>query len=314
MHVPCKVFVGRCTEDIQTEDLREYFSKFGEVTDVFIPKPFRAFAFVTFLDPEIAQSLCGEDHIIKGVSVHVTNPSPKTDSNGRSHGFAGTNYYNHNVGKFRGNIRETKNVNSSFGGNNMFNSSQGGRPSINRLENNESSAVVRYPNASPCGWSGPCTSRGNLDLPNLQTLGITSPSQGALGPQNINNHLGMGTLNLGALSMNPALVAAALNHAGWGLISHLQTQGSDRIPFVQGFNQHYLGQNSQNISNFQEIQNGQNGVKIRMGSNKFNTGEKQNCDRSGSEHIMSGNSYLNEWSSSGATSVSKIENGNVQHS
>lgn len=64
--MPCKVFVGRCTEDITADDLREYFCKFGEVTDVFIPKPFRAFSFVTFLDPEVAQSLCGEDHIIKG--------------------------------------------------------------------------------------------------------------------------------------------------------------------------------------------------------------------------------------------------------
>lgn len=57
---PCKVFVGRCTEDLSSDDLREYFSKFGEVTDVFIPKPFRAFAFVTFLDPEVAQGLCGK--------------------------------------------------------------------------------------------------------------------------------------------------------------------------------------------------------------------------------------------------------------
>ena len=62
-----------------SEDLRDYFSKFGEVTDVFIPKPFRAFAFITFLDPEVAQSLCGEDHIVKGVSVHVSNAAPKTD-------------------------------------------------------------------------------------------------------------------------------------------------------------------------------------------------------------------------------------------
>jgi RNA recognition motif-containing protein len=53
--VPCKVFVGRCTEDITSDDLKDYFCKFGEVTDVFIPKPFRAFAFVTFLDPEVAQ-------------------------------------------------------------------------------------------------------------------------------------------------------------------------------------------------------------------------------------------------------------------
>ena len=35
------------------DDLKDYFSKFGEVTDVFIPKPFRAFAFITFLDPEV---------------------------------------------------------------------------------------------------------------------------------------------------------------------------------------------------------------------------------------------------------------------
>ncbi len=52
--VPCKVFVGRCTEEMTGEDLKEYFAKFGEVTDVFIPKPFRAFAFVTFLDPEVS--------------------------------------------------------------------------------------------------------------------------------------------------------------------------------------------------------------------------------------------------------------------
>ena len=47
--------MGRCTDDMNADDLREYFSKYGEVTDVFIPKPFRAFAFVTFLDPEVAQ-------------------------------------------------------------------------------------------------------------------------------------------------------------------------------------------------------------------------------------------------------------------
>ncbi|XP_042211135.1 TAR DNA-binding protein 43-like isoform X4 [Homarus americanus] len=79
--VNSKVFIGRCTEDISADDLREYFSKFGEVTDVFIPKPFRAFAFVTFLDPDVAQSLCGEDHIVKGTSVHVSNAAPKSDPN-----------------------------------------------------------------------------------------------------------------------------------------------------------------------------------------------------------------------------------------
>lgn len=73
-----KVFIGRCTEDLSQDDLRNYFAKFGEVVDVFIPKPFRAFAFVTFADAEIAQSLCGDDHIINGTSVHISNAAPKS--------------------------------------------------------------------------------------------------------------------------------------------------------------------------------------------------------------------------------------------
>uniref|UniRef100_A0A8C8M8G1 RRM domain-containing protein n=1 Tax=Oncorhynchus tshawytscha TaxID=74940 RepID=A0A8C8M8G1_ONCTS len=44
-----KVFVGRCTEDLSADELRQFFMQYGEVTDVFIPKPFRAFAFVFFL-------------------------------------------------------------------------------------------------------------------------------------------------------------------------------------------------------------------------------------------------------------------------
>ncbi|XP_037390824.1 TAR DNA-binding protein 43 isoform X1 [Pygocentrus nattereri] len=72
-----KVFVGRCTEDMTTDDLRQFFMQYGEVTDVFIPKPFRAFAFVTFADDQVASSLCGEDLIIKGVSVHISNAEPK---------------------------------------------------------------------------------------------------------------------------------------------------------------------------------------------------------------------------------------------
>ncbi|WAR11894.1 TADBP-like protein [Mya arenaria] len=72
-----KIFVARCTEDLTNEELREYFEQFGEVVDVFIPKPFRAFAFVTFADPLVAERLCGEDHIIKTASVHISSAEPK---------------------------------------------------------------------------------------------------------------------------------------------------------------------------------------------------------------------------------------------
>lgn len=93
--------MGRCTEDITAEDLKEYFSKFGEVTDVFIPKPFRAFSFVTFLDPDVAQSLCGEDHIVKGVSVFVSNAAPKSQENRHSnHNNGGHAPYQQRGGKF----------------------------------------------------------------------------------------------------------------------------------------------------------------------------------------------------------------------
>ena len=44
----CKIFVSRLSETITADDLKEHFEKFGPVTDVYIPKPFRSFAFVTF--------------------------------------------------------------------------------------------------------------------------------------------------------------------------------------------------------------------------------------------------------------------------
>lgn len=195
-NVPCKVFVGRCTEDISADDLREYFSKFGEVTDVFIPKPFRAFAFVTFLDPDIAQALCGEDHIIKQTSVHVSEASPKTDYNNRY---------------MRG--RDQKGYGGGYG--------PGGNGAHMYHPQQHQGNMQGGP--GPWGQGGP-GNRGNLDMPNLQALGITGQggAGGGAGGQNLTNPLGMAGLNLSALPVNPAIVAAALNQAGWGLIGNLQ--------------------------------------------------------------------------------------------
>ncbi|KAJ8954491.1 hypothetical protein NQ314_007097 [Rhamnusium bicolor] len=53
-------------------------------------------------------------------------------------------------------------------------------------------------------------------------MGITGQGQQGSNQQSC-NPLGLG-LNLGALPMNPAIVAAALNQAGWGLIGNLQNQ------------------------------------------------------------------------------------------
>lgn len=142
--VPCKVYVGRCTEDITADDLRDYFSKFGEITDVFIPKPFRAFAFVTFLDPEVAQSLCGEDHLVKGVSVHVSSAAPKSDQNRKM--------------QHQQHQQHQQNQHMMDGGGKQYHS--------------QSSYVPNIPPSNHNGWSS--SSRNSIDMPNLQSLGINS--------------------------------------------------------------------------------------------------------------------------------------------
>ncbi|VDQ04805.1 unnamed protein product [Trichobilharzia regenti] len=49
----------------------------SKVIDVFIPKPFRSFAFVSFEDPEVAADLLGKDQVIEGVSVTIGSAVPK---------------------------------------------------------------------------------------------------------------------------------------------------------------------------------------------------------------------------------------------
>ncbi|XP_071946173.1 TAR DNA-binding protein 43-like [Antedon mediterranea] len=72
-----KIFLRRVGDGTTSEDLYSYFGQFGEVTDVYIPTPFRGIAFVTFADAEDAMKLLGEDRTIKGYSVHIDRAEPK---------------------------------------------------------------------------------------------------------------------------------------------------------------------------------------------------------------------------------------------
>ncbi|CAF2314160.1 unnamed protein product [Rotaria sp. Silwood2] len=71
-----KIFVARLPDNITPDDLRQYFSKYGPIKDVYIPKPARSFAFVTFHDSNIVRTLFGT-HIIHGCSVTVGPAEPK---------------------------------------------------------------------------------------------------------------------------------------------------------------------------------------------------------------------------------------------
>ncbi|XP_030369892.1 TAR DNA-binding protein 43 isoform X3 [Scaptodrosophila lebanonensis] len=175
--VPCKVFVGRCTEDINSDDLREYFSKFGEVTDVFIPRPFRAFSFVTFLDPDVAQSLCGEDHIIKGVSVHVSNAAPKAEQN-RSH--QGQNF-NYNSGNNFG-------MHSYHHQGNHMNSGRSGHHRVTFQGGNFLSWVAQNSGHSNASNMNNCGGRKGSNNPNSGSAGmIKGDNSGCNDQQNGNS-------------------------------------------------------------------------------------------------------------------------------
>lgn len=74
------MFIGQCTEDLTEDILREYFSQFGEISDLYVPKPFRAFAFVTFIEANAAKNVCSQEHQIKDTKVYVTEAVPKGET------------------------------------------------------------------------------------------------------------------------------------------------------------------------------------------------------------------------------------------
>ncbi|THD19972.1 TAR DNA-binding protein 43 [Fasciola hepatica] len=76
-----KIHVGNLTEDVGSDVLRQFFSEYGRVIDVFIPRPFRSFAFVTFDDPDVASGLMGKDLVIHGCRVTIGSAVPKLPQN-----------------------------------------------------------------------------------------------------------------------------------------------------------------------------------------------------------------------------------------
>lgn len=88
--------------------------------------------------------------------------------------------------------------------------------------------------AGATAWTPP--SRASMEMPNIQALGLSN-NQG--GQQSSNNPMaGMAGLNISTLPMNPALVAAALNQAGWGLIGNLQAGQGPNAAGAAGAEQH----------------------------------------------------------------------------
>ena len=78
-----KVFVGFHDDTITMEELKEHFEQFGKVENVFIPSPWRPFAFVTFRSAEVAQQLVGERHYLRNIPLtlrrNINHQQPTND-------------------------------------------------------------------------------------------------------------------------------------------------------------------------------------------------------------------------------------------
>lgn len=88
-----KVFIGKLPHEATAEHLRTYFSSFGRILDVYVPKDakktgHRGFGFVTFFDDGVAERVALESHEILGQPIAVDRPTPQ-DSGGNFSSFWG---------------------------------------------------------------------------------------------------------------------------------------------------------------------------------------------------------------------------------
>lgn len=79
-----KLFVGGVSWETTEEAFTNYFSKYGEITDSVIMRDKhsgrpRGFGFVTFADPEAADKVLEEEHILGGRTVEVKRTVPRED-------------------------------------------------------------------------------------------------------------------------------------------------------------------------------------------------------------------------------------------
>jgi len=85
---PMKLFIGRLPNGATNEDIDKHFSPYGEIKDIFIPQPFRNFAFLTFGSTEDGRACIRENHEMNGSRLNVMernqdkNEGPRDDHGG----------------------------------------------------------------------------------------------------------------------------------------------------------------------------------------------------------------------------------------
>lgn len=71
------------------DEMRQHFEQFGEVEEVYVPTPWRHFAFVTFASASVAQSLIGKEHNVRGIGLVIRPKQLKGQDNDNKQGMHG---------------------------------------------------------------------------------------------------------------------------------------------------------------------------------------------------------------------------------
>ncbi|XP_057762864.1 heterogeneous nuclear ribonucleoprotein 1 isoform X1 [Arachis stenosperma] len=96
-----KIFVGRLPPEATSEDLRQYFGRFGRILDVYVPRDpkrsgHRGFGFVTFAEDGVADRVSRRPHEICGQQVALDSATPVDDAS------PSENFMMNGVGSFGG--------------------------------------------------------------------------------------------------------------------------------------------------------------------------------------------------------------------
>jgi len=83
---PMKLFVGRLPPGTTKTELDEYFSQFGEVSDSYVPTPFRGFGFVTYTSSDVGGSVLNSEHVINGVRLNLSKGEESKSFNSKKRG------------------------------------------------------------------------------------------------------------------------------------------------------------------------------------------------------------------------------------
>ena len=81
---PNKLFIGRLPKELTEQEMQEYFEKFGDLRECYIPSPFKGFGFVSFKLQSAARKVLKSTHVLKGAYLNVGHPVSKKGDNNRS--------------------------------------------------------------------------------------------------------------------------------------------------------------------------------------------------------------------------------------